>query len=74
MPVIANDVEVALVKSEEPESVVEAMSAERLALSWPPTLRTELMVEEPVAAKAEEVAEVKVAPVKVDAAVPVAVM
>src|SRR3989338_9855115 len=61
---------VALVRSVLPESVVEAMIAERLALSWPPTLSTEVMVDEPVTANADEVAEVKVAPVNVEAVVP----
>ena len=51
---------VALVKSEFPERVVEAMSAERLALSAPPMLRTEEMVEEPVIAREVEVALPKV--------------
>ena len=56
IPVIAKVLEVALLKSEEPESVVEAMIAERLALSCPPTLSTLAIVED-----AESVSEVPVA-------------
>ena len=58
IPVIENDVVVALVRSDEPESVVEAMIADRLALSWPPTLSTPPMVEDAVTESAEVVAEV----------------
>ena len=53
---MANDVVVAFVRSVSPESVVEAMIADMLALSWPPMFRTLLMVEEPVTAKDVEVA------------------
>ena len=63
--------DVALPKSVLPVSVVEAMSAERLALSCPPMLSTEDMVVEPVTASAEVVAATKVALLKT--AVPVMV-
>ncbi len=60
---IAKEVVVALVKSELPVSVVEARTAARLALSWPPTLRREAMVVEPVTASVPvEVAPVVVSP------------
>src|SRR3989344_4974253 len=65
---------VALVSKVLPVSVVDAMIAARLALSCPPTLSTELTVEEPVTANADEVADTNVAPINVDAVVPVAVM
>ena len=58
-PVTANEpVEVALLNSVLPASVVEAMIAERLALSCPPMLRTLPIVDDAVTAKAEVVAEV----------------
>ena len=42
-------------------------------LAPPSALRTDEIVEEPVTANAEEVADTNVAPIKVDAVVPVAV-
>ena len=60
----ANDVVVALVRRVLPVSVVEAIVAERLALSAPPMLVTPEMVVDPLTARAEEVAETKVAPWK----------
>ena len=68
-PVTANVVVVALVKREFPVSVVEAMIAERLALSCPPMLSVEAMVDDAVTASAEVVAELNVALLKT--AVPV---
>ena len=56
MLVTAKEVVVAFVKSEEPESVVDARTAERFALSWPPMLRMLEIVEEPVTASAVDVA------------------
>ena len=57
-PVMAKVVEVAWVSSVFPVSVVDAMSAERVAFSCPPTLRTPETVDEPVTASAEVVAAV----------------
>src|SRR3989338_1083797 len=51
---------VALVSRVSPVSVVEAMIAERLALSWPPMLRTDEIVVEPVTANADDVADTNV--------------
>src|SRR3990167_3577030 len=56
MPVMANAVVVALVKSELPVSVVEAIAAERPALSAPPTLSAPDMVEEAESARLVPVA------------------
>lgn len=58
---MAKEVVVALVKSDEPVSVVEAMMAERFAESAPPMLRS-WRVEEPVTVSADEVAPVVVRP------------
>ncbi len=61
-PVIPKLVEVAEVRSVLPVSVVDAMTAERLALNWPPTLSTLETVEEPVTASAVVVAPTAVRP------------
>ena len=61
---IAKEVVVALVRSVLPTSVVDEITAERLALSWPPTLRVEVIVEEPVTARALVVAPIVVRLVK----------
>lgn len=50
-PVMAKVVVVALVNNELPVSVVEAMTAERLAFNCPPTFNTDEIVEEPVTAR-----------------------